>query len=141
MRTSEAIELAQKKGLDLVEIAPKAKPPVAKIINSAKFKYEQNKKSQALKKKTKTIEIKSVQLSPTIGKHDLEVRLKRGGRFLKQGHKVKLVVRFFGRHLAHKNRGLVLIKEASESLAETGKLEAEPKWRGRMLEAVLAPKN
>lgn len=126
-----AIQEARKLGVDLVEVAPNAKPPVCKLIDFKKFIYQEAKKEKESKKGQKGGQLKEIRLSPFIAENDLLNRLNRVKEFLTQGNKVKLVVRFSGRQLGHKEFGQQLIDKALVSLNELGQLENQPKWQGR----------
>ena len=137
--TNEALKQAQQKGLDLVEIVPKAKPPICKIIDFKKFRFLEAKKHQADKKKNKKVELKQIRLTPFIAENDLNVRLKRAEKFLKEGHLVKLAVRFRGRQFTKKDFGYQLLKKAVEKLKSFSTVGTEPRFRGRQLEMLLRP--
>ena len=136
---SEALQQAQQKGLDLVEVAPKAQPPVCKIIDFKKFKYLEAKKRQQEKKKSKKFELKEIRLSPFMAQNDFDYKIKRAGKFLKEGHKVKIHLLFRGRQITKKNFGYEVFKKATEHLKAIAKVEFEPKMAGRRLEMTLAP--
>lgn len=135
----EALALAEEQGLDLVEIAATAKPPVAKIIDFNKFQYQQSKKKQEEKKKAKKSETKEVRLGPFMSENDLQVMIKRGREFLNDGDKIKLVVRFRGRQITRSEFGKDTINKVVTSLADISKLDREPKFEGRQLVAILSP--
>ena len=138
----EALAKAQKAGLDLVEIAPKAKPPVARIVDFGKFRYEQEKKLREAKKKSKAAELKEVRFSPFIAEGDYMTRMARVSEFLKQGSKVRLVVVFKGRHMDSKKFGYRLIERILGYLGEndlTVAVDMEPKFLGRHLATVISP--
>lgn len=139
LNTFEAQKLAREKDLDLVEIAPMAKPPVAKIINFKKFLYQEEKRERESKKKIKGGEIKGVRLTPFMAKADLEVRIRRAEEFLKEGNKVRLDVRFMGRQLGKREFGYAVLKRTIEILAHCSRPEGEPKWFGRSLVLTLTP--
>lgn len=124
---------AREQGLDLIEIAPNAKPPVAKIINFQKFKYEESKKERASRRGSSEGGIKELWLSPRIDDHDLQVRLSRVEEFFKEGHKVKLTVKFRGREMTHPELGYKVIEEALSRLGDNVAVEREPKFEGRRL--------
>ncbi len=136
---SEALKRAGKVGLDLVEVAPSAKPPVCKIIDFKKFKYLEAKKQKEERKKSKKGEIKELRLSPFIAKKDLEFRLNRAEEFLKEGHKVKVTVRFFGRQITRKEFGYKLLKNFVDRLSSISAVDQEPKFVGRQLTMTLTP--
>ncbi len=133
----EALAKAKEMETDLVEIAPQATPPVAKIIDFQKFKYLENKKEQAAKRNAKEVEQKEVWLSPRIAQHDLETRLRRVTEFLKEGDKVKLSVKFKGREMAHPENGRKVLEEAMAFLGERVAMEREPKFEGRNLTTII----
>lgn len=135
----EALNKARSLGLDLVEIAPKAQPPVAKIIDFKKFLYQLAKKKREEKKKTKVSETKEMRLGPFMGDHDLEVMIRRGREFLVNGNKVRLVVKFFGRQLAHPEFGKEILNKALSSLSDISKIEREPHFEGKQLIAIITP--
>lgn len=137
--TGKALQQAQDKGLDLVEVAPGASPPVCKIVNFKKFKFLKSKKEQKEKKKSKKVEIKEIQLSPFIAENDLEYRLERAKEFLKEGNKVKISVRFKGRQITKKDFGYKLLERVLEKLKPLSEVDLEPKFAGRKLEMILKP--
>lgn len=130
---AEALAKAKELGLDLIEIAPNAKPPVAKIANFQKFKYEESKKERASRKGSSEGGIKELWLSPRIDDHDLQVRLSRVEEFLKAGHKVKLTVKFRGREMTHPELGHKVVQEALAKLGDSVAVEREPRFEGRRL--------
>lgn len=127
---------AKEKGLDLIEIAPQANPPVARLANFQKFRYEENKKDRG-SKKSEAGGLKELWLSPRIAEHDLKVRLNRTEEFLKMGHKVKLTVKFKGREMAHQELGYQVLNEAMALLGEKAAVEREPKMEGRKLSMIV----
>ncbi|MBI2330196.1 translation initiation factor IF-3 [Candidatus Daviesbacteria bacterium] len=133
---TEALEKAKGLGQDLIEIAPNADPPVAKITDFQKFRYEENKKDRASKKGGGG-ELKELWLSPRIADHDLQVRLNRTEEFLKEGHKVKLTVKFKGREMAHQEIGYKVLQEAINRLGDKAVIEKEPKMESRKLSMIL----
>ena len=137
---SEAIAMAVAAGLDLVEISPNADPPVAKILDFGKFKYEEQKKANVARKKQKVIEIKEIKLRPNIDVHDYGVKMKAMKAFLEEGDKVKVTLRFRGRELAHQNRGLEVLHRVQGDLAELAKVEQFPTMEGRQMTMVMSPK-
>lgn len=139
MPITKALKQAQEKGLDLVEVAPKAQPPVCKIIDFKKFKFLQSKKKQEERKKSKKVALKEIWLTPFIAENDFNFRLERAVGFLKQGDRVKLVVRFRGREMTKKEFGYELLKRATERLKSFSKIEIEPKFVGRQLGMVFTP--
>ena len=138
MPTQEALFKARQKGLDLVEVAPKADPPVCKIIDFKKFKYQEAKKARA-GKKGKKHGLKGIRFTPFIAKKDFEGRVNRAQEFLSEGYKVKLTVKFVGRQITRKQFGYDLLKNAVQQLEEISKVESEPKLQGKLLVMILAP--
>ncbi|OGM18439.1 translation initiation factor IF-3 [Candidatus Woesebacteria bacterium RIFCSPHIGHO2_01_FULL_38_10] len=136
---SKALELAWRAKLDLVEIAPNAKPPVVKIVDLGKFRYEQEKKLQKEKKRSKASELKEIRLSPFIAEHDYKVRLEKVEEFLQDGNKVRLVVVFTGRQMESKSFGYDLLKKILEELRDKVVVDMEPKFFGRHLAMVISP--
>lgn len=132
--------MAEEAGLDLVLISPNAKPPVAKILDLGKLKYEQQKKAAAARKRQKTVEVKEVKMRPNIDSHDYETKMKAVRRFFDDGDKVKVTLRFRGREMAHQQLGMELLKRVKDDVAEISKVEAEPKLEGRQMMMVLAPR-
>lgn len=137
--TREALRQAGEAGLDLVEISPNADPPVCKILDYGKYKYEQQKKASEARKKQKVVEVKEIQIRPMIGDNDYQVKLRAAKRFLEEGDKVKVVLRFRGREMAHTEIGFGLLKKMIEDLGATAKVEFEPKMEGRQVMMVLGP--
>ncbi len=133
------MERAANVGLDLVEISPNAKPPVCKILDYSKFRYEQKKKASEARKKQKTIDVKEVKIRPGIEKHDYEVKMRNSRRFLEGGDKVKVTMRFRGREMAHQDIGLGLLQKMREELKEISETELQPKLEGRQMIMILAP--
>ena len=139
MTTSKALSIAKEKGLDLIEIAPNANPPVCKIIDMGKFKYEAQKKANKAKKKQKKIELKEIKLRPVTEVHDYNFKLKNAQKFLTKGDKVKFTIRFKGRELMHSNLGNVLMNRIQEDIKLIGKVEMSPKFEGRQMIMVIQP--
>lgn len=135
---SEALKIADESGLDLVEVSPNADPPVCKVLDYGKYKYEQQKKANEARKKQKIIDIKEVKIRPGIEKHDYDVKMRNARRFLEDGDKVKFTMRFRGREMAHQDIGLNLLKKMQEELADIGTSELEPKLEGRQMIMILA---
>lgn len=135
----KAIEEAESRGLDLVLVSPNEQNPVCKILDYSKYKFEMNKKAKEAKKKQKVIEIKEVRLSPTIDKHDVEVKAKMAAKFLESGNKVKVSMRFRGRELNFINQGKDIMKQFQEML-ENSQIDKEPKMEGKNLTMFLSPK-
>jgi translation initiation factor IF-3 len=137
----EAIKLAEAKGLDLVEISAKADPPVCKIIDYSKFKYEQKKKQKEIKAKAQKTVIKEIRFGPNTEEHDFNFKLKHAEGFLKEGAKVKAYVHFVGRTIVFKERGEILLLRFAQALEELGKVEQMPKLEGKRMIMFIAPKN
>ena len=140
MYTREAIEQAAEVGLDLVEISPNADPPVAKFLDIGRYKYEAQKKASEQRKKQKTQEIKEIKMRPNIDDHDYDVKMRNVNKFLGEGDKVKLTLRFRGREMAHQELGMDLLKRVQDDTAVIAKIEAYPRLEGRQMLMVLAPK-
>lgn len=136
----EALDIAYDANLDLVCVAPNAKPPVCRIMDFGKYRFEQQKKAREMKKNSKVVTLKETQLSVTIDTHDKNVKLKRTLKWLKEGNKVKVAIRFRGRQLAHVDLGKKVIDDFVEECAEVGQIEKPAKLEGRTLTAILAPK-
>ena len=136
----EALDIAYDANLDLVCVAPNAKPPVCRIMDFGKYRFEQQKKAREMKKKSKVVTLKETQLSVTIDTHDKNVKLKRTLKWLEEGNKVKVAIRFRGRQLAHVDLGKKVIDDFVEECAEVGQIEKPAKLEGRTLTAILAPK-
>ena len=134
-----AIELAERVGLDLVEISPDANPPVCKIMDFGKFKYEQQKKESEARKKQKIIEVKEVKFRPGTDVHDYDVKMRNVLKFLEKGDKVKVTLRFRGREMAHQNLGRELLQRVAEDVKEMGKVENMPKMEGRQMIMMVGP--
>ena len=135
----EALELAVQSGLDLVEIVPTADPPVCKILDYGRYKYQAQKKAAEAKKRQKTVDIKEIKMRPNIDTHDYEVKMKNIQRFFSEGDKVKVTLRFRGREMAHQELGYKLLQTVKEHTADVCKVELEPKLEGRQMVMVLAP--
>lgn len=138
---SEALALAEETGLDLVEVSPNADPPVCKILDYGKYKYEQQKKAAEARKKQKTVDVKEVKIRPTTEEHDYNVKMKNARRFLEAGDKVKVSMRFRGREMAHQDVGMEVMKRLYEDVKDLGKLELAPKMEGRQMLMVIAPES
>ena len=138
--TAEARERAVEVGLDLVEISPNADPPVCKILDFGKLKYEQQKKRNEARKKQKTIEVKEIKMRPNIDVHDYDVKMRAIHRFLEEGDKVKVTLRFRGREMAHQDRGMDVLNRVRDDLGELVKVEQFPRLEGRQMTMVMAPK-
>jgi translation initiation factor IF-3 len=140
MYTREAIEQANGVGLDLVEVSPNADPPVCKFLDVGKFKYEAQKKANLARKSQKTQEIKEIKMRPNIDDHDYDTKMKAVHKFLGEGDKVKVTLRFRGRELAHGQLGMQLLQRVQEDVVEAAKVEQHPRMEGRQMLMVLAPK-
>ena len=140
MSPSQALTLAEQAGLDLVEISPGTQPPVCKILDYGKYKYQAQKKANEARKKQKTIEIKEIKIRPNIDTHDYGVKMKSIQRFFEEGDKVKVTLRFRGREMAHQEIGFQLLQQVKADTAEIAKVESEPRFEGRQVVMVLAPK-
>lgn len=136
----DALKKAEEFGLDLVEVSPNADPPVCKILDYGKFKYEAQKKKNEAKKKQKVIEVKEIKLRPNIDEHDYQTKMRNVNRFLGDGDKVKLTMRFRGREMAHQEIGLNVLRRVQEDLGDIVKVEAHPRLEGRQMTMVVAPK-
>ena len=140
MSTSSAIDVAESYGLDLVEVSPNASPPVCKIMDFGKFKYESQKKKNEAKKKQKLIDVKEIKLRPNIDEHDYQVKMKNVTKFLNSGDKVKVTLRFRGREMAHQELGVNVLNRVRGDTEEIAKVEAFPRLEGRQMVMVIAPK-
>jgi translation initiation factor IF-3 len=140
VRTREALSMAQEAGLDLVVISPNSNPPVAKFLDLGRFKYAAQKKAAEARKKQKVIEVKEIQLRPNIDTHDYETKMKKVDRFLDDGDRVKVTMRFRGREMAHQDIGMELLLKVRDRMEEKAKVESAPRSEGRQMVMVLAPK-
>jgi len=140
MYTKEAIEQAAEQGLDLVEVSPNADPPVCKFLDVGKFRYEAQKKANAQRKTQKTQDIKEVKMRPNIDTHDYDVKMRNVHKFIDNGDKVKVTLRFRGRELSHQELGMNLLRRVQTDVEEIAKVEAYPRMEGRQMLMVLAPK-
>ena len=140
MKTEDAIAEADSHGLDLVEVSPNVDPPVCKILDYGKFKFEAQKKRNEAKKKQKVIEVKEIKLRPNIDEHDYQVKMRSVQKFLDEGDKVKVTLRFRGREMAHQELGVNVLNRVREDTDEVAKIEAFPKLEGRQMIMVIAPK-
>ena len=140
MTRDEAMNMAEQKNLDLVCIAPKADPPVCKILDYGKYKYEQQKKEKEAKKKQHITQVKEIRLSTFIEEHDIMVKAKTGAKFLKDGNKLKVSLRFRGRERDYVAKGQEVMEKYAEAVSDVGELEKKPKFEGRSLTMVLTPK-
>jgi translation initiation factor IF-3 len=137
--TRDALDMARDRGLDLVEVAPNAIPPVCRLMDYGKFRYEQSRKERESRKHQTTIELKEVRIRPKIDDHDLETKGRRAAKFLDSGDKVKVTVQFRGREMAHPDIGRGLLDQLTEMLREHGSVEQPPKMEGRMMTMILGP--
>ena len=140
MFTNEAIEQANELGLNLVEVSPGADPPVCKFLDVGKYRYEAQKKANHARKTQKTQQIKEIKMRPNIDDHDYDVKMRSIMKFLEEGDKVKMTLRFRGREMAHQELGMDLLKRVQDDTAEIAKIEAYPRLEGRQMLMVLAPK-
>ncbi|UUL81641.1 MULTISPECIES: translation initiation factor IF-3 [Sphingomonas] len=140
MYTREAMEQAQSVGLDLVEVSPNADPPVAKFLDVGKYKYEAQKKANIARKSQKTQEIKEIKMRPNIDDHDYDVKMRSIHKFIGEGDKVKITLRFRGRELSHGQLGMALLQRVQADCAEDAKVESYPRMEGRQMLMVLSPK-
>ena len=140
MAPSRAVTLAQEAGLDLVEISPTATPPVCKIMDFGKFKYEQQKREAEARKKQKIIEIKEIKFRPGTDTHDYDVKMRSVKKFLEEGDKVKVTLRFRGREMAHQQLGLELLNRVAADVGELGKVENMPRLEGRQMVMMIGPR-
>ena len=139
LNTNEAIVMAKEEGLDLIEIAPNAKPPVCKIIDIGKYKYDAQKKANIAKKKQKKIELKEIKMRPVTETHDYEFKVKNAKKFISKGDKVKFTIRFKGRELQHSHLGRELMDKIKTDMNEVGKVELHPKFDGKQMIMVIQP--
>jgi translation initiation factor IF-3 len=135
-----ALEMAQAAGLDLVEIAPNSEPPVCKILDYGKYKYQAQKKAAEARKKQKVVEVKEIKLRPMIDDHDYDVKMKAMQRFFEEGDKVKITLRFRGREMAHQELGFKLLDRVRDDTATIAKIEQSAKFEGRQMVMILAPR-
>jgi translation initiation factor IF-3 len=140
VETRIALEMATEAGLDLVEISPNATPPVCKILDVGKYKYQAQKKAAEARKKQKVVEVKEIKLRPMIDDHDYDVKMRAMRRFFEEGDKVKVTLRFRGREMAHQELGTRLLDRVRDDLAMLAKVEMEPRFEGRQMVMVLAPR-
>ena len=138
--TADALRRAEGAGLDLMEVSPNADPPVCKILDYGRFRYEAQKKKNEARKKQKIIEVKEIKMRPNIDTHDYEVKMRSVKRFFEEGDKVKVTLRFRGREMAHQELGIRLLDRVRDEAATIAKVEAEPKLEGRQMIMVLAPR-
>lgn len=140
LSTDEALRRARQEGLDLVEISPNAEPPVCKIMDFGRHKYQEKKKQQDAKKRQRTVLLKEIKLRPTIGDHDLQIKVKSINGFIKDGDKVKVTLRFRGREITHQEIGFAVFEKIKTNLIEEAKIEFEPKIEGNQVVMVIVPK-
>ncbi len=138
--TNEAIDRAAEVGLNLVEVSPNADPPVCKFLDVGKYRYEAQKKANAARKTQKTQDIKEIKMRPNIDDHDYDVKMRNVNKFIDNGDKVKVTLRFRGREMAHQHLGMDLLKRVQADMEETAKVEAYPRLEGRQMLMVLSPK-
>ena len=137
----EAQKIADERKLDLVKIAPTAKPPVCRIMDYGKYKFDQAKKEKEARKKQKTVDVKELRLSPSIDTHEVQVKVKKANEFLKDGDKVKISIRFRGREIGHSKVGMQIMEDFAKATEEFGTVDKQPKMEGKSLVMFLAPKN
>jgi translation initiation factor IF-3 len=137
---AEALQAAQESGLDLVEISPNAAPPIVKILDYGKYKYQEQKKAAEARKKQKVVEVKELKYRPMIDDHDYEVKMRAMQRFFEEGDKVKVTLRFRGREMAHQELGTRLLNRVKEDVTKIAKVEMEPRFEGRQMIMILAPR-
>ena len=138
--TASALQRAMDVGLDLVEVSPNAEPPVCKIIDFGKLKYQEQKKRNEARKKQKTIDVKEIKLRPNIDTHDYDVKMRNARRFIDDGDKVKVTLRFRGREMAHQDLGAQVLERVRTELDEIAKVEQMPKMEGRQMVMVISPR-
>lgn len=138
--TDTALAMAEESGLDLVEVSPNVKPPVCKILDYGKLKYQEQKKASEARKRQKTVDVKEIKMRPNIDTHDYEVKMRNVVKFLEGGDKVKVTMRFRGREMAHQELGMDVLNRVRDDVNELSKVEAMPKMEGRQMIMVLAPK-
>ena len=140
MASSEALRIAEEKEMDLVMIAAGGKPPVCKIMDYGKYRFEQSKREKEAKKKQRVIEIKEIRMSPSIGDNDFNTKLRAGQKFLAEGNRLKVTIRFRGREMAHTNLGEKLLRDFAEQCVEVATMDKNPKLEGRNMSMFLSPK-
>jgi len=141
MSSEEALKIAEEKDLDLVMISPSAKPPVCKIMDYGKFRFEQSKREKEAKKNQRVMEVKEIRMSPGIGENDFNTKLKNGQKFLSDGDRLKVTVRFRGREMAHTSIGETLLRDFAKKCADIANMDKEPKLEGRNMSLFLSPKS
>lgn len=139
MATQDALRMAKEKGLDLVEVAPNADPPVCRIMDFGKFKYQQQKRQQEAKKKQTVIQVKEIKVRPKTDEHDYQTKVRHIRRFLEAGDRCKVTVFFRGREIVHKDRGLKMLQRVIDELQEIAKVEQQPQFEGRTMSMLLTP--
>jgi translation initiation factor IF-3 len=139
LRVEEALELAQSQGFDLVEVAPTAEPPVCRIMDYGKFRYEQQKKQQEARKKQTTIQLKEIKLRPKTDDHDFQTKVKHIRRFIEAGDRCKVTVFFRGREIVHNEKGKEILERVVEEIKDIAKVEQAPQFEGRTMNMVLTP--
>ena len=140
LSVQDALERARQSGLDLVEVSPNAAPPVCKILDYGKFKYEAQKRANQARKKQKTFDVKEIKMRPGIDQHDYDVKMRAVTKFLETGDKVKVTMRFRGREMTHQEIGMGVLMRVREDLEEVAKVEQRPKLEGRQMTMVVAPR-
>lgn len=135
----QGLELAEQHGLDLVEISPNAEPPVCKVLDYGKFKYEAQKKASEARKKQKVVSLKEIKMRPNIDPHDYGIKMKNVRKFIEDGDKVKFTLRFRGREMSHQEQGMKLMQQVKADMGDTIKVESEPRLEGRQMVMVIAP--
>lgn len=140
VRTRDALEMARERGLDLVEVSPHAVPPVCRLMDYGKFRYEESRRERESRKRQKVVEVKEVRLTPKIDSHDIETKGRKAKQFLEQGDKVKLSVRFRGREISHQDIGLGLLDQLAQQLSSVGIMDQSPHMEGRTMVMMLSPK-
>lgn len=138
--TEKAMEMASAAGLDLVEVSPNADPPVCKLLDFGKFKYEAQKKANVARKKQKTVDVKEIKMRPGIDQHDYDVKMRSISRFLGDGDKVKVTLRFRGREMVHQELGMRVLERVRDEVDEVAKVEQFPRMEGRLMTMVIAPR-
>ena len=138
--TDSALAMADEEGLDLVEVSPNADPPVCKILDYGKLKYQEQKKASEARKKQKTVDVKEIKMRPNIDTHDYDVKMRNVVKFIEAGDKVKVTMRFRGREMAHQNLGMDVLNRVKDETSEIAKVEAMPKMEGRQMIMVIAPR-
>ncbi len=135
-----ALAMAEEEGLDLVEVSPNVEPPVCKILDYGKLKYQEQKKASEARKRQKTVDVKEIKMRPNIDTHDYDVKMRSVNKFIGEGDKVKVTMRFRGREMVHQNLGMEVLNRVRDDIEEIAKIEAVPKLEGRQMTMVLAPR-